>query len=115
MEDRIVVMQLDTVEKRYVCYTALFIPAEERPNAYCVLFPDLPGCITQGESFEDAFRMAVEVLYCHLTGMREDGDTLPEPTSLTEILRTGKIKEIHDLPLPPRTMYQLIPVLKKVV
>lgn len=115
MEDRTVIISFDAIENRYVCYIALFIPAEERSNAYCVLFPDLPGCITQGESYEEAFDMATKALYCHVTGMQEDGDTVPEPTTLEDILRLGKIKEVCDLPLPPRTMYQLIPVLKRAV
>ena len=103
----------NSVKKYYDRYLALFIPAEERPNAYCVLFPDFPGCITQGESYEEAFDMATKAILCHVAGMRADGDTIPEPTTLEDTLRLGKIKEIHDLPLPPRTMYQLIPILKR--
>ncbi|EPR41634.1 putative protein family UPF0150 [Desulfovibrio sp. X2] len=31
-------------------YIAVFHPAEESLGAYTVTFPDLPGCVTQGDT-----------------------------------------------------------------
>lgn len=61
---------------RYL-YPALFEPGEV--GGYTVTFPDLPGCITEGNTLLKAFLMAKEALELHLYGMEEDGDTLPEP------------------------------------
>ena len=41
-------------------YPAVFYPCE-CGEGYVVEFPDLSGCITQGESFEEAFKKAYKV------------------------------------------------------
>lgn len=41
-------------------YPAIFEPAKE--GGYNVFFPSFPGCVTFGNTFEDAKRKAVEVL-----------------------------------------------------
>jgi predicted RNase H-like HicB family nuclease len=52
---------------------------------YGVSFPDFPGCITAGSTLEEARRMAVEALSFHIAGMREDGERLPEPSTLDDL------------------------------
>jgi predicted RNase H-like HicB family nuclease len=54
---------------------------------YGVSFPDLPGNVTAGVDLDDAMRMAEEALALHLAGMAEDGEPIPEPTSLETIMR----------------------------
>lgn len=56
-----------------------------------VEFPDLPGCLTCGQSVQEAFSSATEALSLHLYGMEEDNDVIPEPSSLTDL--QSKIKE----------------------
>ncbi len=53
---------------------------------YSVEFPDFPGCITAGESLEEARRLAQEALDLHVRGMVEDGEALPAPTTLDVIM-----------------------------
>ena len=53
---------------------------------YGVDFPDFPGCITAGRSLEEARRMATEALAFHVDGMREDGDSVPSPSSVDTIM-----------------------------
>jgi predicted RNase H-like HicB family nuclease len=43
--------------------------------------PDLPGCVALGDSAEDAIHEMREAVAFHLAGLREDGDTLPEPST----------------------------------
>ena len=59
-------------------YPAVFESGELK--GYCVTFPDLPGCITEGDTLEEALSMAREALELHLYGMEEDGDSIPQPT-----------------------------------
>ncbi|WP_048305546.1 type II toxin-antitoxin system HicB family antitoxin [Halomonas sp. PR-M31] len=54
-------------------------------DAYSVLFPDFPGCVSTGDSYEDALRMGAEALAFHVAGMQEDGELVPEPRSLEQI------------------------------
>ena len=51
-----------------------------------VSFPDFPGCITAGRNIDDAKDMAQEALTLHIQGMLEDGDQLPVPSKLEEIM-----------------------------
>ncbi|NPV53002.1 MAG: type II toxin-antitoxin system HicB family antitoxin [Firmicutes bacterium] len=59
-------------------FPAIFEPGEKK--GYCVTFPDLPGCVTEGDSLEEALRMAREALELHLYGLEEDGDPIPSAT-----------------------------------
>lgn len=63
---------------RYI-YPALFVPGDV--DGYTVTFPDLPGCITEGDSLEEALHMAKEALELHLWGMEDDHDPIPQPTA----------------------------------
>ena len=48
-------------------------------------FPDLPGCLTCGDTIEEAVKNAKECLGLHLYGMRKDNDPIPEPTPVDKI------------------------------
>ena len=52
---------------------------------YGVDFPDFPGCVTAGKTLDEARRMAAEALELHIAGMIEDGEAIPEPSSLDAI------------------------------
>ena len=59
---------------------------KEPTSDYGVSFPDFPGCITPGKSIDEAKDMAFEALLLHLEGLREDGEPLPTPTNLEDIV-----------------------------
>lgn len=63
-------------------YPAIFHTAEE--GGYWVSFPDLEGCVTQGETLEEAFTMAKEALGLYLDGIK----VLPVATKIKDI-KTG--------------------------
>ena len=50
-----------------------------------VIFPDLPGCVSQGDDYQNAFDYAREGLSLHIFGILEDGEKLPTPSRLEEI------------------------------
>jgi predicted RNase H-like HicB family nuclease len=52
---------------------------------YGVSFPDFPGCVTASRTIEEAHTMAVEALTLHMVGMLEDGEALPEASTLDQI------------------------------
>lgn len=54
---------------------------------YGVSFPDLPGVATAGTTLDDARSMATEALALHLEGLAADGEAVPEPSSLEDIMR----------------------------
>jgi predicted RNase H-like HicB family nuclease len=59
---------------------------KEPDSDYGVSFPDFPGCITAGKTIDEAKDLAHEALLLHLEGLREDGERLPSPTNLEEIV-----------------------------
>jgi predicted RNase H-like HicB family nuclease len=59
---------------------------KDHDSDYGVSFPDLPGCITAGETLDEARDMAEEALALHLDGLVEDGLPVPEPSSLEAIM-----------------------------
>ena len=64
-------------------YIALFEVGDH--GNYSVVFPDLPGCITAGDDFDDAYKMAHDALTGHIHVLQKDGDIVPEPRTLEEI------------------------------
>ena len=51
---------------------------KEPDTDYCVTVPDLPGCITAGNTLEDAQNQALEAIQCHIEGMLLHGESIPE-------------------------------------
>lgn len=59
---------------------------KDTDSDFGVSFPDLPGVITAGLTFDEALDMAEDALALHLEGLAEDGDASPEPSSLEQIM-----------------------------
>jgi len=64
-------------------YPAVFDPNEN--GGYTVTFPDLPGCVTEGDDLDEALKMAAEAMALHLYGMERDGDPIPKPTNPADV------------------------------
>jgi len=65
--------------KEQLFYPAIFEESED--GGFTIVFPDLGGCITQGEDIEEGYKMAVEVLGMTLTYLEENKKDIPEPSS----------------------------------
>ena len=50
---------------------------KEPEGGYTVLVPALPGCITFGETIEEAIKMAKEAIELYLESMIENGEDIP--------------------------------------
>jgi len=59
---------------------------KEEGTSFGVSFPDFPGCISAGDTLDEALASATEALNFHIAGMMEDGDELPQVRS-AEVLR----------------------------
>lgn len=65
-------------------YTVIFEPAEE--GGFVVTVPALPGCITQGDTFEEAKKMAKDAIKGYIAVLKEDKE--PIPIESEEIIET---------------------------
>jgi predicted RNase H-like HicB family nuclease len=81
---------------------------KDSKSDYGVSFPDFPGCITAGSSLDEARRMAVEALSFHIAGLKEDGQVIPEPSTLdnlrNEPAMKGAVAFLVDVQEPEKTV-----------
>ena len=62
-------------------------------SAYGVSFPDVPGCISAGDTIDEAVRNAVEALSGHVRMLEADGDPVPQPRDFDAIMADEDIAE----------------------
>ncbi|UFH48745.1 type II toxin-antitoxin system HicB family antitoxin [Pseudomonas sp. KNUC1026] len=53
----------------------------DKHTATGIQIPDIPGAATAGDTFEDAYRAAVEVAHLMLEQIMNNGEEIPLPTS----------------------------------
>jgi len=65
-------------------YPAIFYPWEEG-TGYTVEVPDLPGCVTEGDTLADAILMAEDAASGWVLGELEAGNTVPEASPIGSV------------------------------
>jgi predicted RNase H-like HicB family nuclease len=75
--------------------TAYYIALMHKDDStnYGVSFPDVPGCISAGDTFEEVVTNAAEALGGHFAAMRADGDPIPAPRSFDALKRDPDFAE----------------------
>lgn len=61
---------------------------KEPEGGYTVLVPSLPGCITYGDTIEQAIEMAREAIELYLESLREHGEEIPTEEATLEYTLT---------------------------
>lgn len=69
-------INMATEQAKTTSYTVIFEPQPE--GGFTVLVPALPGCITEGDSLEEAQQNAHEAIECYLESLVIDGELIPE-------------------------------------
>ncbi len=57
------------------------IVIEGEPGHYSAYVPDLPGCVSAGETMDNVTHELAEAIQLHIDGMKEDGLKIPEATT----------------------------------
>ena len=60
-------------------YAVIYEPG---PNNWSAYVPDLPGCVSTGQTRDEIERNIREAIELHIKGMLADGDPVPEPSRL---------------------------------
>lgn len=71
----------------------LFYPAvfhHEEVGGYSVDFPDLLGCVTEGDTLAEAIRMAEDALGIYLYTLKEEGEEAPAPSDPADVEVSGR-------------------------
>ena len=82
-------------------YLALFTYDED---GIVIEFPDLPGCCpcAEKDDTEGALKNAQEAMGLHIWGMEQDNETLPEPSTITNLsLNTNQVPVLISVFMPP--------------
>lgn len=58
---------------------------DKEGDTFGISFPDVPGCVSSGDTAEEAIAAGTEALTGHLAMMVEDGDALPDPTPVDRV------------------------------
>lgn len=59
---------------------------EKAEGNYSAYVPDLPGCVATGATISETESEIREAIAFHIEGMREDGISVPAPTSKVEYI-----------------------------
>lgn len=57
---------------------------EKTATGYSAYAPDIPGCIAAGATLPETAELMRGALELHLEAMREDGDAIPEATTVAD-------------------------------
>ena len=60
---------------------------KDEGTSYGVSFPDVPGCIAAGDTFEEAVANAAQAHAGHFAMMQADGEAIPAPRSFEQLKR----------------------------
>jgi predicted RNase H-like HicB family nuclease len=82
---------------------------KDQTSDYGVSFPDFPGLATAGRTLDEARAMAEEALAFHIEGLVEDGEAIPEASSLDAAMadpaaRDGVVTLISTKPAAKRAV-----------
>ncbi len=68
--------------KKDLSYRILLRPEPE--GGYTVIVPSLPGCVTYGETVEDARSMASGAIAVYLQSLKKYGEPIPDDSEVLE-------------------------------
>ncbi|MCQ2305094.1 MAG: type II toxin-antitoxin system HicB family antitoxin [Bacteroidales bacterium] len=57
---------------------------KEEEGGYTVLVPALPGCITYGETVDEAIEMAKEAIELYVEELQDHGEMVPDDSNMLE-------------------------------
>ena len=64
---------------------------EKTATGYSAYAPDLPGCIAAGDTYVETVQLMREAMDFHVAGMRLNGESVAEPTSVAETVEVGAL------------------------
>jgi predicted RNase H-like HicB family nuclease len=62
-------------------------------SAYGVTVPDLPGCVSAGDTADEALAGAAEAISLHVEGLEAEGQPVPSPRTIEAILADPMLAE----------------------
>ena len=60
-------------------------------GGYSAYVPDLPGCVAAASTLAETRELIEEAIEFHIEGMRLHGESVPQPSSLAEMLEIAAV------------------------
>lgn len=60
---------------------------EKGKSGYGAYVPDLPGCVAAGETRREVMKLIREGVVLHIESLRESGESIPPPSSKSEVVK----------------------------
>ncbi len=76
--------------KKVLKYTVVFEPSDQ--GGYVASVPALPGCMSQGDTFEEASKMIKDAISGYLSVLKEKGQEIPKESEEVVI---SKVEVFH--------------------
>ena len=76
-----------------------FTIEQDEDGSYFIQFPDLPGCMTCGDTLENAIKLGEDARKCWIESALKDGDFIPEPKTVEDYPDNFKLRL-------PKTLYK---------
>ena len=67
---------------------------EQKNGGYTVIVPMLPGCISEGDSFEEAKNNIAEAITAYLESLKKDHRKIPQKSPAVFIGRIAALKPV---------------------
>lgn len=65
---------------------------KEPDSAYGIVVPDVPGCFSAGDTYDEAVRNASQALQAHLETLRDNGKPVPEPRNFEDLMADPEVR-----------------------
>ena len=59
---------------------------EKTATGFSAHVPDLPGCIAAAKGYDELRSLIAEAIEFHVEGMRLNGESVPEPSTMAELV-----------------------------
>jgi predicted RNase H-like HicB family nuclease len=59
---------------------------KEPESDFGISFPDFQGCVSAGSTLQEALAMGAEALAAHIETLQEEGEAIPEPSSMDAVM-----------------------------
>jgi len=63
----------------------IILDLDTEDGGYTVTVPALPGCITEGDTREEAIANAKEAILLYLESLQKDGEPIPEDVGILKV------------------------------
>lgn len=70
-------------------YAIVFEPPVRPGGNWAAYVPDLPGCVSTGDTLDECRTMIREAIELHIMGLKRHGYDVPPPTSRVETLQVA--------------------------